>query len=740
MKHADGPAQAKRWLAAGLIAATAMLFTLVPAYQLLWPGPFDWHVRQPQVVQGGAEALVLALVSMACMAANSRRAFAVLLLVGLAYLRRHAADVPLLLDAAYFEILVGLGFFIGRWTTHRTPGSRDVDYLRAMTLGLVGWSVGAWALAAAGVGSIAALQAYSLLLALPALLGRKAPFLLQAVRNARAWPLKDRLWCGLMLAWGLVLFARAKVVVGYDAMWYGLRGELVLDPGASFLQGLNLVSPVYYFPKLYEVLLLPLSGLGDFGVIQGMTVVLLLPLAVVAFALLDRLSAPRFIRWPLVALVLTTPALSNMAVTPKPDVLAALFVLLAALEAIDWNRRRRPEHLAWFAACMLLAVSSKLVAIPYVAVLAAALVAKAALSRAPCAPSPPFERRLAWIALGGACLVACAVAWRTWRLTGVPTVGPDALVRVWNALGFGFVEPAGSLHWMFPVDWAGMPALVLDVLMRPQHRMPHMIVTWVGNAWAWMALVWLLAFLVRRARCADAAPLPLPALAATGACLFVFVGYSERGSDGNYFIYAIVPALLVAGRGAARALGDGRVARWVLETCMLGFVALYAGYAFVSAGWTPGTRAWDLDFRRDWRGAAASRQQTLREFGLERIGDDLRRNAGPTAHVVGSTIETAGNWLPARYESLQHIGFARPEYVSSEAAFRAFIARFGIRYLVLIAPAEEGKAYPNTVPTPPAAVKVFFELAALRGARLVEDRKHLLLDLSAVADAELQAP
>jgi hypothetical protein len=733
-------ASGRRRLLAALLVVSAAVFSLTPAYQLLELGPFGWHVRQPQVVQGGSEALILVFLSMLCLAANNKYSLSLLLLAGIAYLRRHAVDVALLLDVVYFEIIVGLGFFIARGIAGPMVKAGKEDYLRALSLGIVAWGLGAWAMALLNMGSIAELRAYSALLAIPAVLGRKKPYVLHALQMARGQPLKDRLWCGFLIAWGLVLLARSKVVVGYDSLWYGLRGEYVLDPGASFLEHLNLVSPVYYFPKLYEVLLLPLSGLGDFSVIQGMAVILLLPVAAVSLALLDRMSAPAIMRWPLVAAAVTTPALSNVAISPKPDVIAALFVLLAGLKAIDWRNGRRPEDACWFAVHVLLAASTKLVAIPYVAALAAVVLAVGFFASTKSAPSSVSERRLAYCALGGTCLLATGVTMRTWTLTGMPTVGPEALVNLWEGMGLRFVEPTGSIRWIFPVNWPDIPILLLDAIMRPQHRMPHMIISWVGNVWVWMALVSFLAPVILRVRKSGSVSSPMASLLVTGFLLFACVGYAERGSDGNYFICAVIPAILIAGSGAAKSLHGSQGLRRTAEVCTAAFVALYASYSFVSASWTPGTRAWDLNFREDWRGAAALRERSLGAAGLQKIGDYLRQKAGPDVHVVGSTIETAGNWLPVKYESIEQISYARPDYISSEENFRKFIGRFGIRYVIVPTPAEEAKANPNTAPTPPAVSQAVAELSKLDKVTTLEDRRHVLLDLSALTADELMRP
>ena len=93
----------------------AAAFIAIPARQLIGPGPFDWHIRQPAFVQGGIEALALVALVAGAFALRSSRSAALLAAVVLAlFLRRHAVDVPLLIDLLYLEIVVGVGMFVRR--------------------------------------------------------------------------------------------------------------------------------------------------------------------------------------------------------------------------------------------------------------------------------------------------------------------------------------------------------------------------------------------------------------------------------------------------------------------------------------------------------------------------------------------------------------------------------------------------------------------------------------------------
>src|SRR5207248_609883 len=136
------------------------------------------------------------------------------------YLRRHAVDLPLLIDLIYFEIVVGLGALV----MHRVGGRRPArlsDYLLCCVLGICVWSICAWTLSAFGFGSVRDLRWLTLLLAIPALFAGSRPAMLFVHDRVYRMPAPARVAAGILLAWMLVLCARADLVASYDALWYG---------------------------------------------------------------------------------------------------------------------------------------------------------------------------------------------------------------------------------------------------------------------------------------------------------------------------------------------------------------------------------------------------------------------------------------------------------------------------------------------------------------------------------------
>lgn len=665
----------------------AVVLCAVVAWQLLVPGPFDFAVADASGWQGGLEAaaLLAGLALLQHLDSPRRRLLASLLLAAL-YARRHAIDAPFVLCLLYLEFTLAFGAAVLR-AVGATAAQRSDDYLRAFVVGLAAWSVLAWTCSALGWGTPTALRALTLLLLPIALWARNRPLTTHLWQRSQAWARRERVLFALLAGWVLILFARANVAFSFDGLWYGLRPEYVLTADGSVFAPLGLVSPVHYFPKLFEVWLLPLSALGDPGLLGGMSVLLLGLLALTAAQLLMRLGTGAVdARLALVLLVTTLPAIANAATEPKPDIACALFVLLALLFAGDAARARDPGALAWAIAAGLLALSSKLIAVPYLGLLGVALALAWWRAMPSATATLPVPRRAAFTALALAAVAAAFVVSRTWLLAGVPTIGPDPLYKIWTLLGLSLREPAGTLDWAQAQDWADVPALVVDWLLRPD-RLEHIMISWTGNVWLWLPLAaLLLRHSIQPAAIATRTPRWLAfSLIATGAIIALGWRYHTRGSDGNYFIAALVPALAIGIAFAWRQLHDAAAARRVLFAGIALFAAFQAAYAFVSASWTPGTRPLDLVFDRSPRDADKIEQAVLAKHDLSTIGEYLRAQPG-IARVVGCAPFAAGVRLPARFEDFPAIALSRPDYTRSLDSAIAYMRQFSIRYLLLPKP------------------------------------------------------
>jgi hypothetical protein len=700
---AGRPAAAPRRIQVVLMVCVIVLGAIacsgIVCWQLLAEGPFGWHVEQPRFWQGGLEALAL-IVALGAAQALRRRGWRVALSLLLAevYLRRHAVDAAVLVDLLYLELAVALGALITRLCG---AGRADniVDYLRCFVLGLCAWSACAWSLSALGLGSLGDLRGLTLLLLAPALAARARPWSVFVEQRVSVMPVSARIGASVLIAWFLILFAHTATAVGYDGQWYGLRGDRVLVGAGSAFLSQGLVAAVYYYPKVYELFLVPLSGLGSSSVIAGMSIMLIGLLAAAVYELLRRLGVREMLpRLVCVGVVISLPAVANIGIEAKPDLLATLILMLAWLNAAAFVATRNRAALIWLLGLLVLSTQAKLTAIPFAGALFLSTFFAIVRHRSVPQNSATAELRLACVGAALILIVSAFAIVRTVLLAGMPTIGPDPLFKLWRALGFTLAFPAGTLRWSHPKDWADTPAVILDVLFRPQRLLP-IIIMWTGNIWFWLAAV---------ALCARALmPSPTPAVSPmdptnaqlanrismrwTGVGLITVAflvmlcwGFGDRIGDGNYFIAGLIPAIVIGFAAAWPRLRTVASIQRSFLVAVCTFCLFQATYSFVSASWTGGTREFDLDFQRSPRTFLKDSRRTFSENGIARIAAQLR-SLHRNARVIGCTIfgNTLGMGLPASFEDASQISFGRPEFTDSREHFIDFLKADRIEYLLV---------------------------------------------------------
>ncbi len=728
----------ERWpsfVLAALIAGGAVFFVGGLITELIGNGPFGWHLGRDQTWQGGLEVLALCalLAAVAGWVTSPRWRALLLLVLGELYLRRHFVDLPILIDVLYFEILIGLGALAAR-ISGLARANNVRAYLRLAIAGIVLWSLGAWILSAFGFGSLKILRLYTLLLAVPAIAGRQTMLSVFLARRFSTLGGSQRACVAALGAWFLCLAARTNVVSGFDPWWYGLRGDYVLVAAGSVFKSLNLVAPVNYYPKLYELLLIPVSGLHEISVIEGISVVVLALFALTCMELLKTFDLGFRTRILLTALCVTVPAIANAALSPKPDLFMAWVLLLGCMEAVRCAREGSVSAALWMLTTFALAFASKLSAPPFILALllgtAWAWIRNGRPRRSDALP----ERRFATTIVVCAALVAALVTARTWLLAGVPLVGPQQLVDLFALLGMPLKPPVGLLTSGPPIDWRDVPELLTDQLFRPQ-RLAHMIITWIGNVWLYLFALALMARLIVGKAAAERPRVPIiwSIVLLTGVVLLLTFRTIERGGDGNYFALPLALAILVGGYSALRRLPPGMPTRLLLAMLPL-FVVSQAAYSFLSAGWSSGTRAFDFDFTRSVRDLPQQNDKIFQAAGIAGIAEYLRAVPG-IPRGVGYVADSPAFRLAATFETLNFYDYWRRDALESAAVFLAYLRDHGIDYVIV----PKSGAHAVKHPIAQAVADAVQQLRSMPEVRVIDDRNYELYDLAALHAADRAA-
>ncbi|TAN03677.1 MAG: hypothetical protein EPN36_11880 [Rhodanobacteraceae bacterium] len=706
------------------ITITGVLFALIGPFDMVYGGPFGWHIRQPAFWQGGIELIVLAtLLGAALYFLKGWLRILVVLILCEGYARQQGVDLAIVISLFYYEGIAALGTLIlNRFGSPQLSCTERC--LFSIVLGTLTWCCLEWILSALGPGSVHDLQIAALVVLGAALLLRRRLTVLGCVFSH----VGERNMLGAILGAFvctivLMLFAKSSVSIDYDSLWYGLRGDRVLVAAGSVFKGLGLVSNVHYGPQAYELLLVPLMHLRSVPAILGFSIWCWVSLGVCLYVITERLHWVPMVRLLAVALALATPAVMNIAITAKGDVMGATWVLFGAYAIIAYRSTRYRPWLviAFFAA--LAATVFRMSVLPYAVLTGLLALCAFAFSflrkRENIAPTRDMTAGVwVWIASASAILFVLVTA-RTFLLTGVPFAEVSTLVNLSHRIGLNVRFPVGGPAPSYPGFNTDFIATILDFIFRPA-ALPHVIIEWSGAAFAYFLLVGFALRSTQQERFKHVWILWL--LAATFFPLQLFVRYPVRGGDGNYFIVPILcMVMLGAGLVGERFCEEGsigRTLRWLAGLFIVSSVAV----ALATGSWGPGTRGWDFDFSRPAHDYKARATYGINAAGLQLI-DQYLKGMPPSTRMVGliplnPNDPLPGSWLPVRYEALENIAWTRPGYVHSPESIGAFLLLDDIRYVLLpraVTPAKE---------TDPLSQRVSTALALLQNRGLAESVVH----------------
>lgn len=668
-----------RFFCGTLLFLVVVAFALIGFGDLMAHGPFAWHIRQPQFVQGCVELLLLAGGAVLAERIKDRRlGIAAILLLAELYARRHAVDFALFLTALYALGLYSLGLLTAKLVgSVPEDDDRHYDALKCFVMGVISYTILMWLSGLLlRVSFVQTKMLAAGLLGASILLAR--PFRTLKLASAESswgkpFPSIAR---AVLFATLLAIVAKSNYRLDYDSLWYGLRPDRILFGPQGLYQDLDLATQVYYYPKLYEVLIAPLVGDGD----NASALVFSAFCWVFMLASLDwtakQFAVPRDWRWALMLAMGTLPAAAAIALSAKGE-LFAVSLLLLCMGCIQKSFRSSSlTPLADCAVYALLASTVRLSMLPYLSiifVLWSFALARWSMQRHPV--QPRRYRPEAFILVMTAFAIAL-VHLRTYLITGYPLIGTAGMGDVFERLAFHRNFPAINL-----MDTSRFPLPPFGELLGWYVFSPSRLNmgTWTGNLWASLPAIAVLSALVQRNFSALAKVSVLLVMGAVFFAIMATFHFSNPGGDGHFFLVPIAALLLAATAIlASRSNGYWKTLPWaVLAASIIQFLMF-----FMSAVWYPGTRALDANFHINPLDQAQRTQEMLRSQGLLPVGDAISTCAHGE-RVIGLVQHPTAFLLPGRYESMKELAWSSPEQVKGTQAFAAYLKHARIELVVV---------------------------------------------------------
>lgn len=715
-------------LAAGCIA--------IPAYVFLWKA-YAWHLKQPETVQGGIELLaVFAFFVIAVLKARPRIGNLIIAAIALLYLQLHSILLPAAAALLYFESLIQIGGAIQRLIG--TGNRHDCTlpaYLGRFLIGAASWILGALILSASGAGTISALRIYALAVALVSIAVEHGipPLCFVLARRFEQQSSRDRTLVAFLLVMLLIQFGKANYGFDYDSTWYGLRPERILTGPHSIFDDLKLVHYVYYYPKQFEMLTLPLAALNRGVFIIGFNVLLLGLGFIAVFETGRELHLSRTGALLISSIAASIPAWSNMASTAKTDNLLAVYAFIAVLFMWRWCKQRRTLDLAFALTGFIGMAGTKINAYAYAPLLAIGFLAAAfwrsRSEKGRVLQSNPDKTKWRMAPIFILAIAACTyggLILRTWILTGIPTM--PMFAGLWEAIGVHASYPWNrslfSVGSVPPLE--GFFAYWFHLLFDPRDY-SHYLMVWPGNAAFFSVCAVLILFLSGAIRRGVQmwflyACVPLMAGGIVTACAVVSMG--EGGTDGNYYAIPVILTILAVAGVLASASGS---IRNVMVACSIGFIVLHLPIMFVSHwSWHPGTQSFQFALNKTLFDTEAEAEARLKRIGAWNIEEYLRKNMRSGRCVGFSNGEESSlHMLSCIHEDFEQAIVRFPRIFETELEFRKYLAWANPDLLIM----PKSTAWRPAGPTP-ATRAVFRELAQDPNVIKIESPNYTALDFT----------
>jgi len=105
--------------------------------------------------------------------------------------------------------------------------------------------------------------------------------------------------------------------------------------------------------------------------------------------------------------------------------------------------------------------------------------------------------------------------------------------------------------------------------------------------------------------------------------------------------------------------------------------------SFFSAGWSSGTKDFDLNFQRNPFDASLKKSEMLQPIKLLDVANYLAERPAGLTRVIGLTPPPNSYLLPKRYESILDLSWSLPSIFSSSESFIDYLHKAQIQFIIL---------------------------------------------------------
>lgn len=693
---------------------------------------YRWHLVQPETIQGGFEIIVLLfcmIVLNTVFNLKQKTALVANILIVLIYLKLHQVLLPVLTAFIYIEII----FYVGRTVLIKLKKYQDKDLFSMINSFVVGfsiWSICTLVVSLLGQGTFCDLRVLTLVLLFISIIFNRKLSLISYNLFVKFHSSEKNMKIGSLFIWVLVLiqFAKSNSALDYDSIWYGLRPEQVLIGPNSFFDSLGLSMYVHYYPKLFELFLVPISNLGDHSFIYAGTTIFLFLLYLLIYLFFKSVNFSKKKAILYTGLLASIPAIANMASTAKTDIFTTFFIVLVGYYLFLWIYHKSGLYFILSLCVAFISFGGKLtsylyVPLLYIGFLIAAIVFKKINKPLLMDLVNVKKYKMGNILLLVSILIWLLVCYRTLKLTGYP-VYPVA-GSLWEFMGFDLKYPLITdvellstklslfdmvLHWT-------------NIIFNPA-QYTHYIMVWPSNLYVFLFLATLIVIVLFKNRIKSEALFLFISLVPVMVAVVYYVTTIPKGGDGNYFIGPIILCSIAFLNIIDPIVGKVKY----FQISLILFLIVQTSLMFVSHfSWSYGTGTFNADLTKTDFDSAIRKEILFKQEGLWEIEQYLKKNNN-NFNCLGFGKEQTLNELSCRFEDVPHINsrYGNYEIIKTKENFLEYVKWANVKYFIM--------PYENVSSEYKEVMKVIKNYELNPDATILKDNMFYLIDISNVAE------
>lgn len=676
-----------------IILVSVCILTIIPFFNIVLNGVYSWHIRQPQFYQGGTE--IIAFIILSCIfSIKFRDRFEIFLLVlSCIYLSLNAVIIPVVVVYIYFDIIC----YIGNTVLSLNKDTNSNDVIDNFISGVSIWGSISIIFSVLKFGTINNLRLVTLLILITSIiLDKHKSYKLLIVhfydfirinKNSN----KMNFLIIILIFFICMLFAKTNSAIDYDSLWYGLRPENVLVGKNSFYDNLGYSAFVYYYPKLMELLFLPISGMGDYSFIICSNILVFI-LFISSFYKLGKLYFKCVKSEFIILFTIITfsiPAISNIATTAKPDILGSFFTFLSFYYFLKYISDKETKNIIFSFLGIMLSTGTKLTYMLWAGLLFISIILSLLINKNKIKTRKRLRFNRYYLILCLGIIFVGGVHYRTYKLTGYPVY--PILMNIFNLLGFKAKYPAISERTSTlnqPICLSEVFDRLYQFIFDPQN-LSHVIMQWTSTLVPILLIVLILYIRANDIKINQTLKIVL-IIAIPQISAMIYYMCSMDNPDGNYFILPIVIISFITMYMILQVYNYGKnyIYSKCIILCSVLILIMNLTITFVShSSWEIGTREFDLEVIKNNFETFDKNQNSYKKNGYSKIANYIRENMKEKRILSSYKDFTELYRIDGAIETYYEISFDRfsnKTITSSYNDFINYIKYSNIRGLMLI--------------------------------------------------------